>query len=154
MRKEVVSRFIEKYRLGGNVNSVKLTSKDDTLHTRFITDDKSLLGELKMNSWTFENINFGVYDTEQLSKLLNVLTDDVKCTHGATSGDISEEAIFYIMSRGFDRPTALNILIRAFGDEIIDIVKKDYSDNDKIRIVKRNEKFYIVHVTFIYNFFY
>ena len=51
---------------------------------------------------------------------LEILTDDVKCTHGATSGEISEEALFYIMSRGFDKPTALNILIRAFGGEIID----------------------------------
>lgn len=51
---------------------------------------------------------------------LEILTDDVKCTHGATSGEISEEGLFYIMSRGFDKPTALNILIRAFGGEIID----------------------------------
>ena len=67
---------------------------------------------------------------------LEILTDDVKCTHGATSGDISEEAIFYIMSRGFDRPTALNILIRAFGDEIIDNI-----GNSSLKTYMRNNVF-------------
>ena len=77
MRKEVVSRFIEKYRLGGNVNSVKLTSKDDTLHTRFITDDKSLLGEMTMKNFKFDEADMGVYNTEQLTKLLSVLDKDI-----------------------------------------------------------------------------
>ena len=78
MRKEVVSRFIEKYRLGGNVNSVKLTSKDDTLHTRFITDDKSLLGEMTMKNFKFDEAEMGVYNTEQLTKLLSVLDSDIE----------------------------------------------------------------------------
>ena len=77
MRKEVVSRFIEKYRLGGNVNSVKLTSKGDTLHTRFITDDKSLLGEMTMKNFKFDEAEMGVYNTEQLTKLLSVLDSDI-----------------------------------------------------------------------------
>ena len=77
MRKEVVSRFIEKYRLGGNVNSVKLTSKGDTLHTRFITDDKSLLGEMTMKNFKFSEAEMGVYNTEQLTKLLSVLDKDI-----------------------------------------------------------------------------
>ena len=80
MRKEVVSRFIEKYRLGGNVNSVKLTSKDDTLHTRFITDDKSLLGEMTMKNFKFSEAEMGVYNTEQLTKLLSVLDKDIDVT--------------------------------------------------------------------------
>ena len=57
---------------------------------------------------------------------LEILTDDVKCTHGATSGEISEEGLFYIMSRGFDKPTAQNILIRAFGEEIIDNISDSF----------------------------
>ena len=77
MRKEIVSRFIEKYRLGGNVNSVKLTSKGDTLHTRFITDDKSLLGEMTMKNFKFDEADMGVYNTEQLTKLLSVLDKDI-----------------------------------------------------------------------------
>ncbi len=78
MNKHILTRFISKYNLNGNVSSVVINSKDDTLSTRFITGDKSLLGELKLDNWTFEDANLGVYDTEQLSKLLDVLSDDIK----------------------------------------------------------------------------
>ena len=78
MIKNKVSRFIDKYYLSGNVASVVLNSKGDTLSTRFITGDKSLLGELSMNSWNFEDVELGVYNTEQLVKLLDVLSDDVE----------------------------------------------------------------------------
>ena len=78
MNKYVLTRFISKYNLNGNVSSVVINSKDDTLSTRFITGDKSLLGELKLDNWTFEDANLGVYDTEQFSKLLDVLSDDIE----------------------------------------------------------------------------
>ena len=77
MDKYKLTRFIDKYHLGGNVNAVVINSKGDTLSTRFITGDKALLGELKMNSWNFQDVELGVYDTEQLSRLLSVLDDDV-----------------------------------------------------------------------------
>ena len=69
MNKYVLTRFISKYNLNGNVSSVVINSKNSTLSTRFITGDKSLLGELKLDNWTFEDANLGVYDTEQFSKL-------------------------------------------------------------------------------------
>jgi hypothetical protein len=78
MEKQKLQRYIGKYHLSGNVNSVVLNSVGNTLETRFITGDKSLLGELSMNSWKFEDINLGVYDTEQLSRLLGVLSDDIQ----------------------------------------------------------------------------
>ncbi len=77
MDKYKLTRFIDKYHLGGNVNAVVINSKGDTLSTRFITGDKALLGELEMNSWNFQDSELGVYDTEQLSRLLGVLDDDV-----------------------------------------------------------------------------
>ena len=77
MDKYKLTRFIDKYHLGGNVNAVVINSKGDTLSTRFITGDKALLGELEMNSWSFQDVELGVYDTEQLSRLLGVLDDDV-----------------------------------------------------------------------------
>ena len=77
MDKYKLTRFIDKYHLGGNVNAVVINSKGDTLSTRFITGDKALLGELEMNSWNFQDVELGVYDTEQLSRLLGVLDDDV-----------------------------------------------------------------------------
>ena len=70
-------KFIDKYNLGGLVNSAILSFKDNTLNTRFTSGDKSLLGILSMDNWDFEDGEFGVYNTEQLVKLLSVLDDDV-----------------------------------------------------------------------------
>lgn len=77
MDKYKLSRFIDKYHLNGNVNSVVVYSSNDVLRTRFITGDKSLLGELVMNNWTFDDVELGIYDTEQFSKLLGVLDDNI-----------------------------------------------------------------------------
>ena len=86
MQKSKLNRFIEKYHLGGNVNSVVLTTNDNNLETRFMSGDKSLLGELKMKNWKFENSELGVYDTEQLTKLLSVLGEDITIDLSASNG--------------------------------------------------------------------
>jgi Fe-S cluster assembly protein SufD len=43
-----------------------------------------------------------------------ILADDVKCTHGATVGQLDEDAYFYLLSRGIDGPTAKQMLTFAF----------------------------------------
>ena len=70
MNKSKLTRFISKYHLGGTVNSVILNSNNNKLSARFISGDKSLLGELSMENWDFEDSTLGVYDTEKLLKLL------------------------------------------------------------------------------------
>ena len=77
MQKTKLNRFIQKYNLNGNVDSVKWTSKDNTLSTTFVTSDKSLMGSVKVNNLSFDNGNVGIYTTDQLVKLLNVLDEDV-----------------------------------------------------------------------------
>ena len=77
MQKTKLNRFISKYNLNGNVNSVKWTSKDNTLSTTFVTDDKSLMGNVKVDNFNFDNGSVGVYTTDQLIKLLGVLGEDV-----------------------------------------------------------------------------
>jgi Fe-S cluster assembly protein SufD len=51
---------------------------------------------------------------------LEIYADDVKCTHGATVGQVDDEAIFYLMARGIDRQTARRLLVFAFANEILD----------------------------------
>ena len=77
MNKHSLSRFIDKYYLGGNCSSVVINSKGDNLSTRFITGDKNLLGELTMTGWKFDDADLGVYNTEQLVKLLSVLSENI-----------------------------------------------------------------------------
>ena len=77
MQKTKLNKFIQKYNLGGNVNSVKWKAGTDKLTTSFVTPDKSLLGTVEVNNVQFENADIGVYQTDQLQKLLSVLGDDV-----------------------------------------------------------------------------
>ena len=53
---------------------------------------------------------------------LEIYADDVKCTHGATVGQLNTEAIFYLRSRGLGVDTARQMLIHAFAGEIIERV--------------------------------
>ena len=79
MNKQRLARFISKYYLNGTVNSVVLNSKSNSqqLGARFISGDKSLLGELVMDKWDFEDSDIGIYNTEQLIKLLSVVDEDI-----------------------------------------------------------------------------
>ena len=77
MNKQKLVRFINKYYLSGTIKSVIFNSNSNKLSTRFIAGNKSLLGELEMDKWMFEDCQFGVYDTEQLMKLLSVLDEDI-----------------------------------------------------------------------------
>ena len=54
---------------------------------------------------------------------LEIYADDVKCTHGATIGQLNAESIFYLRSRGIDTETARRMLIHAFAGEIIERVQ-------------------------------
>jgi len=51
---------------------------------------------------------------------LEIYADDVKCTHGATIGQIEENALFYLRSRGIDELSARRLLLQAFASECLD----------------------------------
>lgn len=53
---------------------------------------------------------------------LEIWADDVKCSHGATTGNLEEEALFYLRSRGIAETEARALLIHAFGNEIVEKV--------------------------------
>ncbi len=50
---------------------------------------------------------------------LEIYADDVKCSHGATVGQIDQQALFYLRSRGINESLARALLIRAFAEEIL-----------------------------------
>jgi Fe-S cluster assembly protein SufD len=54
---------------------------------------------------------------------LEIYADDVKCTHGATIGQLNAESIFYLRARGIGEDTARRMLIHAFAGEIVERVK-------------------------------
>jgi Fe-S cluster assembly protein SufD len=50
---------------------------------------------------------------------LEIYTDDVKCSHGATAGKLDDNMLFYLLSRGLDRDTALKLLKWAFLEDVV-----------------------------------
>jgi Fe-S cluster assembly protein SufD len=64
---------------------------------------------------------------------LEIWADDVKCSHGCTSGQLDEEAVFYLRSRGIDKLSAQAMMLYAFTGEVLTNVKnpvvKEYLDN-------------------------
>jgi Fe-S cluster assembly protein SufD len=51
---------------------------------------------------------------------LEIFADDVKCSHGATSGELDEHELFYLRSRGLDAETARSVLTFAFAEEALE----------------------------------
>ena len=51
---------------------------------------------------------------------LEIYADDVKCSHGSTSGNIDENSLFYLMSRGINRQDAKKLLINAFISDVFE----------------------------------
>ena len=56
---------------------------------------------------------------------LEIYADDVKCTHGATIGQVEENALFYMRSRGIDEPRARRLLLFAFASECLERMKQE-----------------------------
>jgi Fe-S cluster assembly protein SufD len=54
---------------------------------------------------------------------LEIYADDVKCTHGATIGQLNDESIFYLRARGIPKEMARRMLVHAFAGEIVERVK-------------------------------
>jgi len=77
MEKQQLNRFVSKYNLAGLVESVKWESTEGSLTTSFISDDKSVLGNVTMKEFEGSNATFGVYDTTKLTKMLSTLDNDV-----------------------------------------------------------------------------
>ena len=51
---------------------------------------------------------------------LEILADDVKCSHGVTIGNLSLEQLFYLRSRGIPEKEARKLLVNSFGNIILD----------------------------------
>ena len=77
MNKTRITRFISKYNLAGLVESVTWNTDGQKLSTKFIADDKTVLGEITLDNFNFETAELGIYTTSNLNKMLSVLGDDV-----------------------------------------------------------------------------
>ena len=65
---------------------------------------------------------------------LEIYADDVKCSHGSTSGSMNEDSIYYLMTRGLSRKKAVKLLIEAFLFEVVNSILND----DIKKFIKKN----------------
>ena len=141
MQKTKLNKFIQKYNLGGNVNSVKWKSDNQSLSTSFVTPDKSLLGTVEVNNFQFEDADLGVYQTDQLQKLLSVLDNDVNLTL-VKAGDKAVS----LKVKNVDHSRLLVLTGILLCEELDKVLKKDskidnpYSKNYKLKVKEIAEK--------------
>ncbi len=104
-----VSRQLHKCIVGGSAHAVfngKIMVRQGAQRTDSVQSSRNLLLTDKAQ-----------VDTKPQ---LEIFADDVKCAHGATIGQLDIEEVFYLKSRGLSDSVARNLLIYAFGAEIID----------------------------------
>ena len=56
---------------------------------------------------------------------LEIYADDVKCSHGSTTGQLDDDAIFYLRARGLSRRAATQLMVSAFITEVIDHIENE-----------------------------
>lgn len=95
----------------------------------------------KTNAYqTNRNILLSDDATVNTKPQLEIYADDVKCSHGTSTGRINEEALFYLRARGIGEESGRALLIRAFAEEVVNIVKieelRNYIDKRIDEILK------------------
>ena len=84
---------------------------------------------------TNKNLLLSEQATVDTKPQLEIYADDVKCTHGATVGQMNEESIFYLRARGIGLATARRMLMHAFAGEIVDRVRWEPAREELDRLV-------------------
>ena len=77
MKKSTLINFINRYFLAEATDSIKIESKNGRLHTKFITSDNQLVGELNADIDLKTDTNIGIYATSALLKMLSACGSDI-----------------------------------------------------------------------------
>jgi Fe-S cluster assembly protein SufD len=92
----------------------------------YVRPDAQLTNAFQQNS----NIVMTENGTMNSKPELEIYADDVKCSHGSTTGQFDDIALFYLMARGISRENAKLMLVTAFFQEVLDEMKvKEYEES-------------------------
>jgi len=95
--------------------------------------DISKLGDGSQAIQSNKNIIFGDNARMNSNPQLKINTDDVKCSHGSTTGQIDEDVLFYLRSRGIPLDMAYQMIVAGFSAEVFEQINnseiKSYIDN-------------------------
>lgn len=80
----------------------------------------------KINAYQ-QNANILLSDVAKINSKpeLEIYADDVKCSHGSTTGQLDENALFYLQSRGISKDKAKKLLVYAFAGELIESINNE-----------------------------
>jgi Fe-S cluster assembly protein SufD len=67
---------------------------------------------------------------------LEIYADDVKCSHGSTTGQLNEEAVFYLRARGISEKSARHLMVSAFIEDVISKIENEEVTNFTHSIIK------------------
>ncbi|WP_143961425.1 Fe-S cluster assembly protein SufD [Litoribacter populi] len=85
----------------------------------FVREDAQKTNAFQQNN----NILLSDEATINTKPQLEIWADDVKCSHGCTTGQLDEEALFYLQARGIDKDQGKALLLYAFAGDVIEHVK-------------------------------
>ena len=86
---------------------------------------------------TNRNLLLSDYAQVDTKPQLEIYADDVKCTHGATTGQLNKDAIHYMRTRGISKDKVVSMLVRAFADEVCEPLKSKKLINLYHRVVEQ-----------------
>ncbi|MEE2614163.1 MAG: Fe-S cluster assembly protein SufD [Verrucomicrobiota bacterium] len=89
-------------------------------HGRILVEPEAQKTDAKQ---TNKNLILSDEATVNTKPQLEIYADDVKCTHGATIGELDNDAIFYLRARGLDSQTARRMLMHGFTGEIVERIQ-------------------------------
>ncbi len=103
-------------------NGVLDGSSKGVFHGRIVVHENAAKTDAKQTNRNLLLSNRAQIDTKPQLEIYN---QDVKCTHGATIGQLDRDAIFYMQSRGISKQNAENIMLKAFANQSISSMKVD-----------------------------
>jgi len=68
---------------------------------------------------------------------LEIFADDVRCTHGATIGQIDKDALFYMQARGIGKDVARKLLLKSFAADVVERVQLDFAKDFLIDLIEK-----------------
>lgn len=125
-QQNIISQYTAVYHHHGYSHSNQLykniaDDKSTVLFNGFIQVDKDAQ---KTNAYqSSKNILLNDNATIFAKPQLEIYADDVKCSHGSTTGALNEDALFYLKARGIDKSTAQKLLLKAFYSDIIESIE-------------------------------
>ena len=119
---------------GGKSNQLIKFVLDDTARGRFIGDLKIAPDAQKVEAHqTNRNLLLSEEAEMRTQPQLEIYADDVQASHGASTGQLDESAIFYMQQRGICKEKARQLLVNAFMMEIVDTIS---INNEQLTIIK------------------